>query len=263
MPALGLGTWELLPPRKCRKAVADALAMGYRHLDTAVIYENEEAVGQGIADSGVPRDEIFLTTKVWRDDLRRDDAITSAEASLRRLGTDHVDLLLIHWPHDTIPLEETLEAFVQLREQGKTRHLGVSNFPPSLLSRALELAPIFCNQVEYHPFLTHEPLRDLAREHDVLLTAYSPLAKGRVTKERVLREIGRHYGKSAAQVTLRWLLQQGMAVIPKAAKKRHRRANLKVFDFELSAREMAIIEDLDRNERLIDAPFVRDWERPA
>lgn len=261
IPAIGLGTFTLTGGTATR-LVAGAIGAGYRHIDTAAMYDNEREVGEGVRASGVPREEIFLTTKVWRDDLAHDAVLASAEASLRELRTEYVDLLLIHWPNDTIPLEETLAAFQRLRDDGKIRHIGVSNFPPSLFQRALALAPIFCNQIEYHPYLGQTRLRELARAHDVLLTAYSPLARGRVRKDGTLKRIGKRHGKSAVQVTLRWLLEQeNVAPIPRAASARHRRANVEVFDFDLTDAEMNEIFALDRGARMIDPPWMSDWER--
>lgn len=260
VPALGYGTFQIQGDA-CRQGVRQALELGYRHIDTAQMYENETEVGKGIADSGVPRDEIFLTTKLWWENLRSKDVAETARASLRKLDTDHVDLLLIHWPNDDVPLSETLGAMKRLREEGLVRHLGVSNFPPSLLQKALDEAPIFCNQVEYHPFLGQGKLLEMARENDLMLTAYSPLARGQVPENDVLNEIGRAHGKSPAQVTLRWFLQQDhVAAIPKASSAEHRQQNFDVFDFELSDGEMERISSLDRGERLIDPDFGPDWE---
>lgn len=261
IPALGLGTWQLTDD-DCVRAVETALELGYRHIDTAQMYGNEAEIGRALAASGVDRDELFLTTKLWNDNLRHADVLATTEESLDRLGTDWIDLLLIHWPHPSVPLEETLGAMEELRDAGKVRHLGVSNFPPSWLETALELAPVICNQVEYHPFLSQETLLEMCRTNDLLLTAYSPLARGQVTRDRMLQEIGEAHGKSAAQITIRWLLQQDpVAVIPKATSRDHLEANLEVFDFELSEDEMARIAELDRGDRRIDPSFAPDWER--
>jgi 2,5-diketo-D-gluconate reductase B len=263
VPALGLGTW-MLEGRECREAVRDALEIGYRHLDTAQAYGNEEEVGRGLADSGVPRDEVWLTTKLWLENLDHDKAIESARGSLRRLGTDYVDLLLIHWPPTSdLPIAEPLRAMRRLQGDGLVRHIGVSNFPPSLLDQALDEAEIFCEQVEYHPFLAQDPLLQACEEWDLLLTAYSPLARGEVLEDETLREIGRRHGKGPAQVTLRWLLQQEqVAAVPKAASAEHRRSNFEVFDFELSLDEMEAIHGLARGERIVDPEFAPRWENP-
>ena len=260
IPALGLGTWQL-EGADCEEAVADALEIGYRHIDTAQMYENEEAVGRGLAGSGVPRDEIWLTTKVWMENAGYDDVLRSTAASLERLAVDSVDLLLLHWPNDQVPLSDTLSAMRRLQEEGAADHLGVSNFPPHLLDDALDEAEIFCNQVEYHPYLAQAPLLALCEEWDLALTAYSPLARGRVTDDDTLKAIAEAHGKTPVQVTLRWHLQQEpVLVIPKAASAEHRRGNFDVFDFELTADEMERIHSLARGQRLVDPDFAPAWD---
>jgi 2,5-diketo-D-gluconate reductase B len=259
VPALGFGTWPL-KGEECREAVRDALSAGYRHVDTARMYGNEEEVGRGIREGGVPREEIFLTTKLWYTELGRTQVVDSLHSSLRRLQTEYVDLLLVHWPSSTVPLGETMEAMTGLQREGKVRQVGVSNFPPTLLREALGYAPVFCNQVEYHPFLGQTALRELCQANDVLLTAYSPIAHGAVTEEPVLQEIGRKYGKSPVQVTLRWLVQQDhVAAIPKAASPDRRRQNFDIFDFELTPAEMEQIYTLDRGKRLINPSHAPAW----
>jgi len=259
VPALGLGTWELRGDA-CTRAVEHALALGYRHIDTAQGYDNEAEVGTGLRRSGVPRDEIFLTTKVRPRHFRHDDLLQSTEASLAALGVDVVDLLLLHWPNPDVPLEETLLALHEARDRGMARHVGVSNFPPSLLRHSLATGPTLTDQVEYHPFLGQGKLLALAEEHDLLITAYSPVARGRVQGDPTLRAIGERHGKGPAQVALRWLLQQPRVVaIPKAASAEHQAANLDVFDFELDEDEMGRIFGLARGERLVDDPAM-DWE---
>jgi 2,5-diketo-D-gluconate reductase B len=239
VPRLGLGTWQMTG-RECIDGVADALRLGYRHLDTARMYRNEREVGRGLAESGVPRDDVWITTKVWHTDAAADRVRCSVESSLRDLGVDRVDLLLLHWPTDRVPLHETLGALTELRDQGLAREIGVSNFAPPLLREALDLAPVFADQVEYHPREPQDELLDLCRERDVMLTAYSPFGHGRLLREPVLREVGEAHGKSPAQVLLRGLLDQPqVSVIPKAATHDKRVANLDVFDFELSDDERA------------------------
>lgn len=261
MPALGFGTWQL-EGSACVEAVTDALDLGYRHIDTAQAYGNEEQVGEGLRRSGVDRDDVWITTKVWWKNLSHDDCLASARASLDRLGLDTVDLLLIHWPDDDVPMDEPLAALTELRRGSAVREIGVSNFTPSLLETAVTRAPVACNQVEYHPFLAQDGLLETARSHDVAVTAYSPLARGRVVDDPVLGEIGAAHGKSAVQVALRWLIQQpGVAAIPRAADAGHRRANLDVFDFELDPEEMARVADLDEGLRLVDPAFAPRWER--
>jgi 2,5-diketo-D-gluconate reductase B len=260
VPALGFGTW-LVTGEDAVEGVRDALEIGYRQIDTARAYENEREVGRGIAESGVPRDEIFLTTKVPHDEATADEVRRDAEQSLQRLGVDHLDLLLLHWPSPDVPLEETLTAMNRVREEGMTRHIGVSNFPAGLLAQALELAPVFCDQVEYHPFLDQSRLLELARQHDVLITAYSPLAHGRVPEDETLSRIGASHGKTAGQVALRWLLDQpGVSPIPKAASNGRRVENLDVFDFMLTDEERARIDALPKDVRTADPPWAPDWD---
>jgi 2,5-diketo-D-gluconate reductase B len=259
VPALGFGTWPLKGDQ-CREAVRDALSAGYRHVDTARMYGNEEDVGKGVQEGGVPRGEIFLTTKLWYTELTRSKVVDSLHSSLRRLQTEYVDLLLVHWPSFDVTLGETMEAMTGLQREGKVRQLGVSNFPPALLQEALGYASVFCNQVEYHPFLAQTALLDVCRQNDVLLTAYSPIAHGAVVEEPLLLEIGRKYGKSPVQVTLRWLVQQPhVAAIPKAASPDRRRQNLDIFDFELTPEEMEQIFRLNQGKRLINPPHAPQW----
>jgi 2,5-diketo-D-gluconate reductase B len=260
VPSLGYGTW-LLQGDDCERGVAHALSVGYRHVDTAQAYENEDRVGRGVAVSGVDRDEIFLTTKLWTDSLARDRVRPSTEQSLRRLGTDYVDLLLIHWPTEDVPLEETLEAMEELRGEGKVRHVGGSNFPPSWVRRALDHAPVFADQVEYHPFLGQRTLLELAREHDFMLTAYSPLARGKIGEDATLREIAEAHGATPAQVALRWLVDQDhVTAVPKATSPERIEENLGALEVELTDEERRRIDGLERGQRLIDPDFAPDWE---
>jgi 2,5-diketo-D-gluconate reductase B len=260
VPKLGFGTWQINGP-DCVEAVRDALELGYRHIDTAAAYDNEREVRRGIAESGVDREEIWLTTKVWMDDLTRDRVQASTENSLRDLGTDYVDLLLIHWPNRSVPIEETMRAMVALRERGKVRHLGVSNFTPRLLAEALEHAPILCNQVEYHVGLGQDRLLAMVDEHDMVLEAYAPFAHGEILDEPVLREIGEAHGKSPGQVALRWLIEQERVVtIPKASSHENRAANIDVFDFELTDEERGRLDALPKDRRRFDTSWAPDWE---
>lgn len=263
VPTIGFGTWELCDD-EARDGVEDALAAGYRLIDTAEIYDNEEEVGEGLRRSGVPRTQVFLTTKVWWTHLQPDDVATALDGSLERLGVDHVDLTLVHWPNPAVPLADTLGALERLVEVGKSKAFGVSNFPPDLLAEALDAAPgVVCNQVEYHPFLGQEPLKTMAEERDVFLTAYSPLARGQVGEDETLIEIGRAHGKSPFQVALRWLVDQPRVVaVPRSADPEHRRKDLEIFDFELDDEERARIDALspdDGGRRLIDPDFGPNW----
>ncbi len=245
VPALGFGTARLTG-NDCRGAVEDALELGYRHVDTAQMYDNEAAVGDAIADSTVDRGEIFLVTKVHRRNLAYEDVLDSVADSLDRLGTA-IDLLLIHAPSRTVPVAESIEAMNEFQETGSVSHIGVSNFSVGQMEEAIDASetPILTNQVEYHPFEDRGELLAFCIENGIVLTAYSPLAKGRVAGNDVLEGIGERHGKTEAQVALRWLLGQEMVVaIPKAASHEHRAENVDVFDFELTDEEMERIFEL-------------------
>ncbi len=260
IPKIGLGTWQIEGP-DATEAVRDALELGYRHIDTARAYGNEAEVGSGLAEGGVEREEIFLTTKLWYTGLRPGEVRDQVESSLRDLRTDYLDLLLIHWPNAGVPLAETLDAMIGQQEEGKVRHLGVSNFPTPLLAAALEHAPILADQVEYHPYLGQPDLLGMARERDVALIAYSPFAHGGLLDEPLLREIGDRYGKTPAQVALRWLLDQPqVAAVPKASSHERRAENLDVFDFALSVDDVARIDDLERGLRTADPSWAPEWD---
>lgn len=262
VPALGFGTWRL-KGRTCRDMVRQAIGIGYRHIDTASIYDNEEDVGRGIADSGVARHQIFLVTKVWRDQLAADSITRAAAESRDRLGTDYIDLLLIHWPNRAVPLAETLRAMRHLMEDGRIRHIGVSNFPVALLRESVEAlsAPILANQVEYHPYLSQNHLLDYCRQARIMLTAYCPLAEGKAVHEPAIQRIAAKHKRSAAQVILRWLLDQDpVAAIPMTADPDHCRSNFEVFDFELEAEDRTVIGGLARNRRLIDMGTGYSWD---
>lgn len=258
IPRLGFGTWELTGGT-AYDSVRTALDVGYRHIDTAQLYGNEEEVGRAIADSGIDRDELFITTKVWKDKASAEEVRRSHEQSLRRLGLDHVDLLLIHWPTPEMEVEEVVEALDALRQDEQTRLIGVSNYTAELLERALAAGPVATNQVEYHPFLDQQPVLELLREHGLTLTAYSPLAKGRAIRDATLTDIGEAHGRSEAQVAIRWLLQQERVItIPRSQTPDHIRANLEVFDFELSDDEMKRIGGLAMGDRQVD-PSSGPW----
>ena len=260
VPKIGFGTWQISGDA-CTAAVRDALELGYRHIDTAAVYDNEREVGRGVEESGVPREDVWVTTKVWMSDVSRDRLRASAENSLKDLRMDYVDLLLIHWPSDEVPIEESLAEMSRLREEGKVRHLGVSNFTPRLLTEALEHAPILCDQVEYHVGLGQDGLLALADERDMVIAAYSPFAHGEVLEEPLLREIGESHGKSPGQVALRWLIEQPrVCALPKAASHENRIANLDVFDFELSDAERARLDELPKDRRRFDTSWAPDWE---
>lgn len=259
VPALGLGTWQL-QNETCRETVRTALQLGYQHIDTASAYGNEADIGQALRESSVTRASLFITSKVWYKDLSPDALLRSCRESLKNLQIDQLDLLLVHWPNAEISLRQTLQALQQTVIQGLCRHVGVSNFPPALLSEALLSAPIECIQVECHPYLSQEDLRAFAAQRQLLFTAYSPLARGKVLQDPVLQDVGRKYGKSPAQVALRWLVQQpGVAAIPKATSKAHLQHNMDIFDFQLDAHDLERIAALNQNKRLVDPDFAPDW----
>jgi diketogulonate reductase-like aldo/keto reductase len=247
IPKLGLGTWQNTGPG-CAETVRTALETGYRHVDTAQAYDNEREVGEGIEAAGVAREDVFLTTKVWRSNLRYDDVLESVRGSVDRLDVDYVDLLLVHWPHPRVPVEETLRAMADLRDEGLVTHLGVSNFTRTQLEEATRVAdaPLVADQVLYNPYRDQSALREFCAGSDVALTAYSPLARGGVLDDGTLSRIGERYEKSAAQVALRWLVQQeGVVAVPKASSAGHLAENLAVFDFSLSDAEMDRIDSID------------------
>jgi 2,5-diketo-D-gluconate reductase B len=262
IPAIGLGTWELRG-RTCARLVEQALRLGYRHIDTAQIYENEREVGDALRASGVPRNEVFVTTKVWTNHFAPHELERSTKESLVKLRVAEVDLLLLHWPNPRVPLSETLDALAHARKLGMARHIGVSNFTVALMEEAVARcpAPLICNQVEYHPYLDQTRVREACAQHDLALVAYSPIAKGRVRKDEVLARIGRAHGKSAAQVCLRWLVQQQVAAIPRTSRLERLSENIEVFDFELTGEEMAEISALgSRDGRLTDFGFSPKWD---
>jgi 2,5-diketo-D-gluconate reductase B len=262
VPRLGLGTYRLTG-EMCRRAVETALHLGYRHVDTAEAYGNEEDVGAGVRAAGVPRADVFLTTKVWHDHLHAGPFARAVEGSLRRLGTDYVDLLLVHWPNASVPLEETLGALVDARDSGRARLIGVCNYPPGLLARALEISPgLACNQVEYHPMLGQNRLLVLIRQHEMFLTAYSPIARNRIAGERVLQEIAATHGASVAQVALAWLLaQERVVAIPKSSSREHLEENLASLGLRLTPAELGAIDLLPKDHRMVDPGFVDFEER--
>jgi len=246
IPQLGFGTWQL-EPADARRMVAEALRIGYRHIDTAWIYRNEAAVGDGIRDSGVARHDIWLTTKIWTAHFERDALLRQAEESARNLGFTP-DLLLLHWPRARPTFAETIGALNEAKDQGLTRAIGLSNFPSGQFreARRLSNAPLVTNQVEYHPYLSLKTLRDTAAELGSSITAWSPLAQGKIADDTVIGEIARAHGKTAGQITLRWLIQQGVIAIPRTLKPERAAENFDIRDFELSDEDMARIHALNR-----------------
>jgi 2,5-diketo-D-gluconate reductase B len=257
IPLIGLGTWELRG-RTCARIVEQALGLGYRHVDTAALYDNEREVGEGLRASGIKRDEVFITTKVWPSDFAPRDLERSAEDSLARLRLPDVDLLLLHWPNPRIPLSETLGALCKVKRMGLARHIGVSNFTVTMIDDAVRLAdePLVCNQIELHPFLDQSKVIEACRRHGMAVVAYSPIARGQVKGNKVLAHIGKAHGKTAAQVSLRYLVQRGIVVIPRTSRRERLAENLAIFDFELSATEMIDIAQLaHRDGRIVDYAY--------
>lgn len=261
IPTIGLGTYEL-KGEACIEAVTHALEIGYRHIDTAQQYGNEEEIGKAIAASKVNRDDIFITTKIWHTDLKPEDLNKKFNQSLKKLQTTYIDLLLIHWPsNEEIPLSETLSAMQDLKSDGKVRFLGVSNFNQALVNQAIEEVDIVANQVEYHPFLNQDILLKLCADKALFLIAYTPLAMGEVEENPVLKEFSEKYSKTPAQIALRWLIQQrNVIVIPRSSSSVHRIENLEVFDFDLSEEEMNKIDNLNKEKRYIDPIQAPEWD---
>jgi len=267
IPAIGFGTWPM-KGQECIGAIHAALDAGYSHIDTASMYKNESEVGEAIAGHAKPRGEIFVTTKVWYEDIADGDLQRSAEDSLARLGLDDVDLLLIHWPNSDIPLAESIGALCDARRKGLARHIGVSNFPSRLLEQAISLAdePICVNQVEYHPFLNQDAVLSVCRAHGLAMTAYAPIARaGALFDTPAIRDLAREKGKSEAQIVLRWHIQQpNVVAIPKSATAERIRANIALDDFELSDEEMARISALARPDgRTIAPEWSPQWDAVA
>jgi diketogulonate reductase-like aldo/keto reductase len=248
IPAIGLGTWELRGDEAIR-AVHAALDAGYRHIDTAAMYGNEREIGQALRSHAVPREKIFVTTKVWLSDLADGLLQKSAEASLKRLQVDEVDLLLIHWPSREIPLREQIGALCDAKRRGLAQHIGVSNFSPGYVEAAVQYAdePIVTNQVEYHPYLDQSAIFAACRKHGLAVSSYAPIGRGAVLRDGVVKEIARAKGKTPAQIVLRWHIQQPLNLaIPKSADRGRIGENIAIFDFALTAEEMDRISSLAR-----------------
>jgi methylglyoxal/glyoxal reductase len=251
MPKVGLGTWKSADGQEAETAVREALALGYRHIDTAAFYKNEQSIGRALRDSGVPREKLFVTTKVWNDDLRSGQVVQAVDASLKRLGLEYVDLFLIHWPVK----DKFVDAWRMLEDvyrQGKTRAIGVSNFLAHHLDELAATASVTpaVNQVEFHPWLQQSDLLARCKQSGIVFEAWSPLMQGKVGEVNELVEIGKSHGKSPSQVALRWAVQKGVVVIPKSVKRERLRENAAIFDFDLSNDEVATIDRLDQAKRL-------------
>jgi len=258
IPKLGLGTWQNTDPEECTNSVKTALEMGYEHIDTAQIYENEEEVGEGLSKAEVDREDYFLASKVWIDQLSPENVKSSTKESLEKLGVDHVDLMYIHWPSGDYSPQETLKAFKELIHSGEIKNIGVSNFTPEQLDRAMEIAPkhIVANQVEMHPLLQQEELLEKCREHDITLVAYSPLARGEVFNVEELNEIAEKHDVSEAQVSLAWLMEKDNVVaIPKATSEEHIKDNFESLDLELDEEDIQKIDSIEREGRMVNPDF--------
>ncbi|MDH7801792.1 MULTISPECIES: aldo/keto reductase [unclassified Rhizobium] len=267
IPALGFGTFRIPGPDVLR-IVPHALKAGFRHIDTAQIYGNEAEVGEAIAGSGVARGDIFLTTKVWVENYKHDAFLASVDESLAKLKTDYVDLLLLHWPNEALTLAEQIGALNAVREAGKVRHIGVSNFNTALMAEAVSLskAPIVTNQIEYHPYIDQDVVIAAAKAAGMSVTGYYGMADGKVFADPVLKDIAASRGKSVAQVVLRWLVQQqGVVALSKTVSEARVDENLAIFDFTLSADEMAAIRALSRPDGRIVSPdgLAPIWDKAA
>lgn len=250
IPQLGLGTYRLKGD-KCRKAVAAALEFGYNHIDTAEMYENESVVGEEIQE--YDRSELFITSKVWPTNLRYEEVIEACQRTLNRLDTSYVDLYLIHWPNEEIPFEETLEAMAEVHDRGWANSIGVSNFTAEQLERAIDVSdvPIVTNQVEFHPWLYQKELLEFCRENDIVITAYAPLARARFLDDETIQQLSKKYGKTPAQIILRWELQKGLVTIPGSSSRDHIEENLQVLDWELEEEDERKIDEIPVEERMV------------
>ena len=267
IPALGFGTFRIPGPDVLR-IVPHALKAGFRHIDTAQIYGNEAEVGEAIVGSGVARGEIFLTTKVWVENYKHDAFLASVDESLRKLKTDYVDLLLLHWPSDAVPLAEQIGALNDVRDAGKVHHIGVSNFNTVLMTEAVSLskAPIVTNQIEYHPYIDQDVVIAAAKAAGMSVTGYYGMADGKVFADPVLKDIAASRGKSVAQVVLRWLVQQqGVVALSKTVSEARADENRAIFDFTLSADDMAAIRALAKPDGRIVSPdgLAPVWDEAA
>lgn len=250
MPIIGFGTWKITPGPSTRHAIGHALSAGYRHIDTARIYLNEKSIGRALKENNVPRQDMFITTKLWNSDQGYDKALKAFDKSLKRLDLDYVDLYLMHWPEPAKRLE-SWRAMVEIYKSGRAKAIGVSNFTEEHLAELMDHSDVvpMVNQVEYHPFLNQQLLLDFCQEHKIRLEAYSPLAHGRRMQDPVLSEIAAKHAKHVAQVMLRWNIQLGNVLIVKSTQEAHIQDNLELFDFELDKSDMDKINDLNENYR--------------
>ncbi|PTV98504.1 diketogulonate reductase-like aldo/keto reductase [Halanaerobium saccharolyticum] len=256
MPLLGLGTWQLRG-QECTDSVKEAIDIGYNHIDTADGYDNHQAVAKGIKESGVNREDLFITSKIKPENLHYEDIKADTQRFLDELGIEYLDLILIHWPNKDIPLEESLKALKEVKEEGLAKNIGVSNFTVNHLKDAIEIEPdlVAVNQVEFHPTLYQKDLLDFCQENGIVLTAYSPLARGEIFENEVIKELADKYEKSASKLALKWLIEKDVVAIPKASSRAHLESNFDLFDWELPTEVVDKMDQLNQNNRLIDP----DW----
>jgi diketogulonate reductase-like aldo/keto reductase len=263
MPKLGFGTWKIKDGREVKEAVIHAIEAGYRHVDTAAIYENETGVGQAIHDCRVPRESIFLTTKIWNDDIRggRAAVLKACEASLERLNVDYVDLLLLHWPITAAKNRDAWLAMEELYHAGKARSIGVSNYMVEHLEALLTTATVqpMVNQVEFHPYLLQPELAGYCRKHGIVREAWSPLMQGKISEVPAIVEVARRHQRTPAQIVLHWDLQHQVVTIPKSTNPKRIVENAGLFDFELTPDDLALLDQLDRGERFGPDPRKIDF----
>lgn len=253
IPAIGLGTWQLVGDT-CERAVQIALEVGYRHIDTAEIYGNQQEIGNALSKTSVKRKDIFVTSKVWRSNLSKEETMDSAKQTLEALQTDYVDLLLIHWPNDTYPVNETLEAMELLKEEGLIKNYGVSNFGIKHLKETKGFE-VVVNQVEFHPSLNQEKLKEYCDKQKIVITAYSPLAQGYDLKLKEVKELSKKYEVSTAQIVLNWLIGKGIVAIPRSGDEDHIQDNFKAIDWELEEADIKMLDKLDEEKRIVNPGF--------
>jgi len=262
IPVIGLGTWQLNGAVGAR-ITEQALKLGYRHLDCALIYGNEKEIGEGLHASGLKREDVFITTKVPHTELAPGPLERAVKQSLSNLRVSDVNLLLVHWPNPQIPLAETMGAMAKMKKEGYARHIGISNFTVKLIEEAVKLSsePIVTNQIEWHPYLDEEKVRAACAKHGIAVTAYCPIARGRAVGDETLARIGTKYGKTAGQVSLRWLVQKGAIVIPRTSKVERLTENMTIFDFALTPQDMAEVDGLAKAAgRVVNVGWAPNWD---